>query len=158
MKADGDFEGREGHQAPFTLRKLDSLGELPSTDGIWNLGKQDEVRLVPNQLLASRFPDGTLLSEASRSAVRFFDLRDHCVEIWPFAGVEFGMERFAIGADFEGTAARWNQGERCDAIAEFENLSRQTDGFWGVVSNRAVFDSHFGLHLKLLSMSEVNGE
>jgi len=50
------------------------------------------------------------------------------------------MEQFAIGANFESAAARRNQGKRFDALAEFENFSRQTDGFRRVVSNDAVFD------------------
>ena len=50
------------------------------------------------------------------------------------------MEQFAIGADFESTAARRNERERFDAFAEFKNLGRQTDGLGRVVSNHAVFD------------------
>ena len=67
------------------------------------------------------------------------------------------MERFAIGADFEGAAAGWDQGKRRDPIAEIENLSRQTDGFWRVVSNRAVLDPDFGFHWTLLSSGEISG-
>ena len=36
---------------------------------------------------------------------RFFDRADDGVEIWPVAGVEFGMEKFAIGANLESAAA-----------------------------------------------------
>jgi len=86
-----------------------------------------------------------------------FDSRDDGVEIGPFAGVQFGVERFAIGADFEGAAAGWNEGERRNPIAEFEYLSRQTDGFRRVVSNAAILDPDFGFHHSLLSISEVNG-
>ena len=68
------------------------------------------------------------------------DRLNDLVEIRPLAGFEFGMEQFAIGANFEGAAARWNQGERLDALAEFENFGRQTDGLRRVVSNDAVFD------------------
>jgi hypothetical protein len=50
------------------------------------------------------------------------------------------MEQFAIGANFEGAATRWNQRKRLDALAEFENFGRQTDGLGRVVSNNAVFD------------------
>ena len=70
----------------------------------------------------------------------FFDGLDDFVEVRPFACIEFGMEQFAIGANFEGAAARGNQRERLDALAEFENFSRQTDGLRRVVSNDAVFD------------------
>ena len=62
------------------------------------------------------------------------------------------MELFAIGADFEGAATGWNQGERRDPIAEIENLSRQTDGFRRVVSNCAVLNPDFGFHRTLLSL------
>jgi len=65
---------------------------------------------------------------------------DHLVEVGPVAGIEFGVEELAIGANFEGAAARWNQGERLDPLAEFENLGRQTDGLRRVISNHAVFD------------------
>jgi hypothetical protein len=67
------------------------------------------------------------------------------------------MEELAIGADFECAAARWNQGERFDALAQFENLGRQTDGLRRVVSDDAVFDRYFGFHRGLLSDSKVNG-
>jgi len=35
----------------------------------------------------------------------FFNRADDSVEVRPVAGVEFGMEEFAIGANFEGAAA-----------------------------------------------------
>jgi hypothetical protein len=70
----------------------------------------------------------------------FLDRLDDLIEIRPFAGLEFGMEQFAIGANFEGAAARGNQRKRLDALAEFENFGRQTDGLRRVVSNDAVFD------------------
>jgi len=65
------------------------------------------------------------------------------------------MEEFAIGANLESAAARWNERERFDALAEFKNFGRQTDGLRRVVSNNAVFDRHFGLHFKLLSGDET---
>jgi len=70
----------------------------------------------------------------------FLDGLDDFVEIRPLAGLELGMEQFAISANFEGAAARRNQRKRFNALAEFENFSRQTDGFRRVVSNNAVFD------------------
>ncbi len=56
------------------------------------------------------------------------------------------MEQFAIGANLESAAARGNQRERLDALAELKNLGRQTDGLRRVVSNDAVFDRDFGFH------------
>ena len=79
------------------------------------------------------------------------DLLNDLVEIGPVAGIEFGMEQFAIGADFESAAARRNERERFNAFAEFKNLGRQTDGLRRVVSNHAIFDRHLSFHLELLS-------
>ena len=70
----------------------------------------------------------------------FFDRLDDLVKVRPVAGLEFGMEQFAIGANFEGAAARRNQRKRFDALAEFKNFGRQTDGLRRVVSNDTVFD------------------
>jgi hypothetical protein len=78
--------------------------------------------------------------------LELFDLADDLVEIGPIAGIEFGMEQFAIGANFKGAAARRNEGERFDTLAEFENFGRQTDGLRRVVSNDAIFDRDFRLH------------
>ena len=56
------------------------------------------------------------------------------------------MEKFVIGANLESAAARGNQGERLDALAELKNFGRQTDGLRRVVSNDAVFDRYLGFH------------
>jgi len=61
------------------------------------------------------------------------------------------MEQFSIGADLESAAARGDERKRFDALAEFENFGRQTDGLRRVVSNDAVFDRDFGFHPELLS-------
>jgi hypothetical protein len=66
------------------------------------------------------------------------------------------MDEFSIGTNFEGAAARRNQGERRDALAEFENLGRQTDGLRRVVSNDAVFDRDFDFHPRLLSRMRLS--
>jgi hypothetical protein len=87
----------------------------------------------------------------------FLDRRDNGVEIRPIAGVELGMEQFAIGANFERAAARRNERERRDALAEFKNFGRQTDGLRRVVSNDAVFDRHFGLHRQSPFRNETIG-
>jgi len=77
---------------------------------------------------------------------RLFDCGDDGIEIRPVAGIEFGMEQFAIGANFKSAAARRNERERFDAFAEFKNFGRQTDGLRRVVSNDAVFDRDFRFH------------
>jgi hypothetical protein len=75
-----------------------------------------------------------------KSLLKLLDRLNDFVEIRPLAGLEFGMEQFAIGANFEGAAARRNQHKRLDALAEFEDFGRQTDGLRRIVSNDAVFD------------------
>ena len=67
------------------------------------------------------------------------------------------MELFAIGDDLEGAATRGHERKRRNPIAEFENLSRQTDGFRRVVSNAAILDPDFGFH-QLLSRAELIGK
>jgi len=101
-----------------------------------NLNVQARVAFVrPN---ASRKEADALLE--------FFNRLDDSVEVRPVAGVEFGMEQFAIGVNLESAAARGNQRKRLDALAELKNFRRQTDGLRRVVSNDAVFDRDLGLH------------
>ena len=123
--------------------------------------KKREGAPRPQKVLPSCFP--VFLIDPSGNNQRcqartFLISRNQRVEIRPFAGIEFGVERFAIGADFEGAAAGWDQRERRDAIAELENFSRQTDGFRRVVSDRAILDPDFGFHRTLLSSREVSGK
>jgi hypothetical protein len=88
---------------------------------------------------------------------RFLDRRDNGVEVRPIAGVEFGMEQFAIGVNLESAAARGNQRQRLDALAELKNFGRQTDGLRRVVSNDAVFDRHLGFHRQSPFQNETIG-
>jgi hypothetical protein len=117
LRSDGGFEDREDHQAPVTLQKVES--GVRAGLAFWKAERLFEL----------------------------FDLADDLIEVRPIAGIEFGMEQFAIGANFKSAAARRNEGERFDALAEFENLGRQTDGLRRVVSNDAIFDRDFGFHL-----------
>ena len=104
---------------------------------------------MPDPFLVFWFPNS--------SGLRLLDLPNDVVEVRPFAGRELGVERFAIDGDFKGAAARGNEGERADAIAEFENPGRQTDGLRRVVSNHAILDPDFGFHATLLSEIEPSG-
>ncbi len=67
------------------------------------------------------------------------------------------MQERAIGANLESAAARWEERKRLDALAEFKNFGRQTDGLRRVVSNHAIFDRHLGFHHELLSENETIG-
>src|SRR5947209_15926001 len=92
----------------------------------------------------------------SRLLLELLDLADDLVEVGPITGIEFRMEQFAIGANFESAAARRNERERFDSFAEFKNLGRQTDGLGRVVSDDAIFDRDFRLHSGVL-LSGKNG-
>ncbi len=81
MRGGDGFEDREGHQAPFTLR-----------------GKQNVQRPTSN---AQR----RTAEEANERLLELFDRLDDVVEVRPVAGLEFGMEEFAIGANLESAAA-----------------------------------------------------
>ena len=74
-------------------------------------------------------------------------LRDR-VEIGPLASLEFGVDEFTVDANFEGTAAGRDQPG--SHARRFTNASRQTGGFWFVISDRAVFDRYFRFHARLL--------
>ena len=126
LRTDDGFEDREDHQAPFTLRKEEKENAERSTFNA-------QRRMTEKETTDARL-------------FEFFNGADDDVEVRPIAGVEFGMEQFAIGANFESAAARRNERERFDAFAEFKNLGRQTDGLRRVVSNDAIFDRDFGLH------------
>jgi len=77
LRGNDGFEDREGHQAPFTLRNAD-FGHRNSS----------RARDVMSEL------------QISERLFRLFDRLDDGVEIRPVAGVEFGMEQFAIGANY----------------------------------------------------------
>ena len=101
--------------------------------GRWTLKKLDaQDRIGFARLRATRNEVAALFC--------LLDRLNDLVEIRPLAGLEFGMEQFAIGANFEGAATRRNQRKRLDALAEFEKFGRQTDGLRRVISNDAVFD------------------
>ena len=91
------------------------------------------------------------------SLLCFLDRCDNGVEVRPIAGVQLGMEQFAIGANLESAATRGNQRERLDTLAELKDFGRQTDGLRRIVSNDAVFDRHLGLHRQSPFRNETIG-
>jgi hypothetical protein len=135
LRTDHGFEDREGHQAPFTLR----------------VEKEENVQRSTLNAQRRRTEE-----KKDQRLLNLFDRADDGVEIRPVAGIEFGMEQFAIGANFKSAAARRNERERFYAFAEFKNFGRQTDGLRRVVSNDAIFDRDFGFHSGVL-LSEENG-
>lgn len=93
LRTDNGFEDREGHQAPFTLRKLQKANAECSTSDSESFRKET-VRY------RATVEDG----RAQSQLFEFFDCADDGVEIRPVAGLEFGMEQFSIGLDFESAA------------------------------------------------------
>ena len=122
LRTDDGFEDREDHQAPFTLQR-----------------KQEENAQLSTLNVQPRITESEGVSLRER-LLKFFDRADDGIEIRPVAGIEFGMEQFAIGANLESAAARGNERKRFNAFAEFKNFGRQTDGLRRVVSNDAIFD------------------
>jgi hypothetical protein len=141
LRSDDGFEDREGHQAPFTLQKNENVQRSTPID----------------REQASNFQRQTTEGQIGKRLSEFLNRADNCVEVRPVAGFEFGMEEFAIGANFEGPAARRDKHERFNPLTEFENLGRQTDGLGRVVSNHAVFDRYFGFHSALLPEENPTG-
>ncbi|MEY2439282.1 MAG: hypothetical protein QOI34_667 [Verrucomicrobiota bacterium] len=88
--------------------------------------------------------------------LEFLDRADDGIEIRPIAGVELGMDKVAMSANFKRTATRRNQSERFDALAQFENFGRQTDSLRRVVSDYTIFDRHLGFHRELPSLKKVS--
>jgi hypothetical protein len=140
LPANDGFEDREGHQAPFTLLIADCGSRIADRR------RENAERPTSNE-------ERRIKAEKERCA-RLFELlnrADNLIEVRPVAGFEFGVYEFSIGANLESTAARRNKSERLNALAEFENLGRQTDSLGRIISNHAVFDRYLGFHVELLS-------
>jgi hypothetical protein len=88
LRGDDGFEDREGHQTPFTL---------PIFDCRFSIGNCERSTINREREAITKF------------LLKLLDGADDLVEIRPVAGVEFGMEKFAIGAKLESAAARGNE-------------------------------------------------
>ena len=78
------------------------------------------------------------------------------VEVGPLAGFEFGVDKFTVDANFEGTAAGPDQ--LGIHAGRFTNESRQPGSFRFVVSDPAIFDRDLGFHARLLIASKLSGQ
>ena len=168
-----NLEAHPAHdESEVSLRICSRDIEVTSFHGYWILAER--IGIEPTSILQVCGIDGGFEDREGHQApftlriaecgmrnaerlFRFFDRLDHGVEVRPIAGVEFGVEEFAIGANLKSAPARGNERERLDTLAEFKNFGRQTDGLRRVVSNDAIFDRHFGFHLELLSRNETIG-
>ena len=145
MRGDDGFEDREGHQAPFTLPIADCRSQIAERQENVE-GSTSNIRRRITNREAVREIGVQIFSRIAGSLFDLFDRRDDGGDVRPVAGVEFGMEKFVIGANLESAAARWDERERLNAFAELKNFGRQTDGLRRVISNYAVFDRHLGFH------------
>ncbi len=93
LRTDNGFEDREGHQAPFTLREEGNVQPASAVDG-----------LRRGERSTSKVQCRTTEEDGRAQLFEFFDRADDGVEIGPVAGLEFRMEQFSIGLDFEGAA------------------------------------------------------
>jgi hypothetical protein len=93
LRTDNGFEDREGHQAPFTLRKQEKANAQPASalDGLRHAERS-----------TSKIQCRTTQEDGRAQSFEFFDRADDGVEIGPVAGLKFRMEQFSIGLDFEG--------------------------------------------------------
>ena len=76
-----------------------------------------------------------------------FDGFDDGFEVRKLAGLLLGKQFLSIDADFEDAAARRHKLQRTETLFELQELDRQTDGLWLIVSSGAIFDRNFRIHL-----------
>jgi hypothetical protein len=71
------------------------------------------------------------------------------VRLGELSRLQFGIYLLPIDANFEGAPTGRDQVQRTDSLFECQKFFRQTDGFWFVVSSRAVLDCYFRTHIRL---------
>ncbi len=86
--------------------------------------------------------------DAGEDSETCFDGLDDRVEVRELAGLPLGVKFVSIDADFEDAAACGNELQRSNALFEFQELDRQTDGLRLIVSSGAIFDRKFRFHLR----------
>ena len=69
------------------------------------------------------------------------------VRLGELSRLQFGVDLVPIDANLEGATSRRNQVQRTDSLFECQKFFRQTDGFWFIVSSRAVLDCYFRTHI-----------
>jgi hypothetical protein len=100
LPTDDGFEDREGHQAPFTLRKAENVQR---SEPDWHLTSNVEHR-TPNAEQKKEEPADSKMRQLSAQLFNRLDLLDDGIEIRPVTGFELGMEELPIGVNFKGAA------------------------------------------------------
>ena len=74
------------------------------------------------------------------------DRREDAIRLGKLTRGQFRVDFGSVHTHLKGTTCRRDQFHRADTLLETQNLFRQTDGFWLIVSSRAVFDGNFWFH------------
>jgi len=69
------------------------------------------------------------------------------VRLGELSRLQFGIYLVPIDANLKSASTRRDQLQRADSLFECQKFFRQTDGFWLVVSSRAVLDCYFRTHI-----------
>jgi hypothetical protein len=84
--------------------------------------------------------------EGSKSELRL-DGFDDGVRFGELSRLQFGIYLVPIDANLEGATGGRDQAQRTDSLFKCQKFFRQTDGFWFVVSSRAILDCYFRTHI-----------
>ena len=76
------------------------------------------------------------------------------VRLGELSRLQFGIYLMPIDAYLEGATTRRDQIQRTDSLFKCQKFFRQTDGFWFVVSGRAVLDCYFRTHIYFVSVKQ----
>ena len=68
------------------------------------------------------------------------------VRVGELSRLQLGIDFFAINADLKSTATGGHQFQCAYILFESQELFRQTDGLWLIVSNAAIFDCNLQAH------------
>ena len=132
-RTDDGFEDREDHQAPITLRAIES-------------GTGGTQRAPPATDRAEQWEPRS--STRSTLGAHLFEDR---VRLRELPGLQLGMDFFAIDADLKRAAARGHEGQPANVLLEPQQFFRQTDGMRLVVSSGAILDRYIQRHGSELS-------
>ena len=76
------------------------------------------------------------------------------VRLGELSRLQFGIYLVPIDGNLESATPRRNQLQRANSLFECQKFFRQTDGFWLVVSSRAVLDCYFRPHRYSVSVKQ----
>jgi hypothetical protein len=96
---------------------------------------------------------GAEMFDGEKSELGLDGLEDG-VRFGELSGLQFGVYLVPIDANLESATTRRDQVQRTNSLFENQKFFRQTDGFWFVVSGRAVLDYYFRTHIDSVSLKQ----